>query len=57
VQDNGEEGHGLGIVVGVVNDRGHMNWVVRREIRASHRKSAPLWIHSLSWGVLYCREN
>jgi hypothetical protein len=42
VQVDGEEGCGLGIVVGVINDCEPGNWVVRREIRANHRKSVPL---------------
>jgi hypothetical protein len=39
VQVDGEEGCGLGIVVGVIIDYEPRNWVVRREIRANHRKS------------------
>jgi hypothetical protein len=42
----GQSGCELGIILNITNDFEPGNWVVRREIRANHRKSAPLWIHS-----------
>jgi len=41
----------IGIVVSVVIDCEPRNLVVRREIRANHKKSAPLWIHNINSGV------
>jgi hypothetical protein len=51
----GRWGRGLwiGIAVGVIIDCELGNWVVRREIRANHGKSLPLWINSLSLMVVF----